>query len=93
MVKRKISVPYSPSIGSWLQELRENKGLTQRELADILGLSTPQMISNWENGRCAPSFSQLAVLSKVFDVTQKEMIDKLMDEQRKIFSESFSELT
>lgn len=92
MVRRKISVPYSGSIGIWLQQLRESKGLTQRELADILGLKTSQMISNWENGRCAPSFYQLPVLCKVFDVSEKAMTDKLIEEQKKMFSESLSKL-
>jgi len=32
--------------------LREKVGLTQREVSDSLGYSTPQFISNVERGRC-----------------------------------------
>ena len=47
-----------------LKQLRQKKGLTQGELANILGLK-PTAISNQNE----PSFDKLIALSKEFDVT------------------------
>lgn len=38
--------------GNEWKSLRERAGLTQREVSDSLGYSTPQFISNVERGRC-----------------------------------------
>jgi len=39
------------TLGVWLRELREARGLSQRELADTLGLEYYTFISQLENGR------------------------------------------
>lgn len=39
------------TLGLWLRSLREEKGLSQRELADILSLDYYTFISQLENGR------------------------------------------
>jgi len=39
------------SLGLWLRSLREERGLSQRELADILSLDYYTFISQLENGR------------------------------------------
>ena len=51
-----------------LKQLRQKQGLTQSELANILGLK-PTAISNYESNRNEPSFDKLIALSKEFDVT------------------------
>lgn len=51
-----------------LKQLRQKNKLTQRELADILGLK-PTAISNYESKRNEPSFDKLVALSKYFDVS------------------------
>ncbi len=51
-----------------LKQLRQKKGLTQGELAEVLGLK-PTAISNYESKRNEPSFDKLVALSKQFDVT------------------------
>lgn len=39
------------ALGQWLRSLREERGLSQRELADILELDYYTFISQLENGR------------------------------------------
>lgn len=56
-----------------LKRLREEKGLTQSELADELSV-TPQSVSRWEKGLAYPDIEKLPQLSKLFDVS----IDELM---------------
>jgi transcriptional regulator with XRE-family HTH domain len=42
------------TIGAILRRLRQEKGLTQREVAEAVGVSQG-VVAHWENGRCAPS--------------------------------------
>ena len=56
-----------------LKKLREEKGMTQSELADSLSV-TPQSVSRWEKGLAYPDIEKLPQLSKWFDVS----IDELM---------------
>lgn len=52
----------------YLKELRENKGLTQSELAKILSVS-PSSIGMYEQGRREPDSETLRKLSSFFNVT------------------------
>ena len=49
-----------------LRELRLEKGLTQRQLAHQLSLS-PNIVCEWEKGRCSPSIEALKKLSAIFE--------------------------
>ena len=51
-----------------LKELRNEKGLTQKRLAEELN-TTDDSIFSWEKGRSQPSFDTLRALCKYFDVT------------------------
>ena len=55
---------------SWhdiLRELREEKGLNQTQLAQILNVKQ-KTISNWETGRNQPSYEILKQYSQFFNV-------------------------
>ena len=52
-------------IGKFISELRKEKGLTQKELADKIGV-TDRAISKWENGRGMPDISLLRKISDFF---------------------------
>lgn len=54
-------------------ELRRNKGITQQELAAVVGVSF-QTISKWENGSAMPDITYLPVLAEYFKVS----VDQLM---------------
>jgi len=53
--------------------LRKQKGMTQEELAKLLGVSN-QSVSKWESAQCCPDIGLLPELAKVFGVS----IDTLM---------------
>lgn len=54
--------------------LRENAGLSVRDLQEIFGFSTPQAIYKWQRGTALPTIDNLLVLSKLFEVTVDEIL-------------------
>lgn len=53
--------------GQKLAQLREDKGLSQEQLAEQLGVSR-QTISNWENNKVSPDVNMAAQICRFFDV-------------------------
>jgi len=56
-----------------LYELRKEKGITQSELAEILGVSF-QTISKWENGVTIPDVKNVIAMAEFFDVTTDQIL-------------------
>ena len=56
-----------------LKTLREKTGLTQKELASSLGISTASVI-HYEQGKKKPSFDALLAIGKQFNVSIDEML-------------------
>lgn len=61
------------SIGNRISQLRKEKGITQEEIADKLGV-TPQAVSKWENDISYPDILLLPKIAKMFDVTVDELL-------------------
>ena len=55
------------SMGSMIAKLRKEKGMTQEQLANELGI-TYQAVSKWENGLSSPDISTLPLLADLFGV-------------------------
>ena len=60
--------------GKNIVRLREESGLSVRELQDIFGFATPQAIYKWQHGAALPTIDNLIVLSAVFKVSMEEII-------------------
>ena len=54
--------------GSNIVRLREDAGLSVRDLQDIFGFATPQAIYKWQRGLTMPTIDNLVVLSMTFRV-------------------------
>ncbi len=61
-------------IGQFLKELRKEKGITQAQLAETLGVAN-RSVSRWENGVNMPDFSLLIEIAKFYDVEIGEILD------------------
>lgn len=55
-------------IGTRLSGCRQNKNMTQEELARRLGI-TPQAVSKWERGQSFPDISMLADMAQLLEVS------------------------
>ena len=60
-------------IGSFLAELRKEKGLTQEKLGEKLGVSN-KTVSRWENGNYLPPVEMLQALSTYYGITINEIL-------------------
>lgn len=61
-------------IGGFLKEARKEKGLTQEQLAEVLGVSD-RTVSRWETGTNLPDLSILIELADYYDIEIKEILD------------------
>lgn len=69
-------------IGNRIRELREERGMTQDELAKVVNVSR-QTISKWELGKSQPDIESLWVLSNYFQVNIDVLVGR---KNRSLFS-------
>ena len=62
------------NIGNKIRELRKQRGLTQEQLADSIGISF-QAVSKWENNIALPDIALAPVLASYFGVSMDELFD------------------
>ena len=72
-------------IGKFILRLRTEKGLTQAELANKLGV-TDRAVSNWENGRRMPDIAFLPSLCDILDISMSELLtgERLHSEEKEL---------
>ena len=61
-------------IGSFLRELRTEKGLTQEQLDEKLNVSG-RTVSRWENGNNMPDLSIIVELADFYDIDIRELLN------------------
>jgi len=59
-----------------LRYLRIKASLSQRDVAESLGLESGQFISNFERGACLPPLKSLPELASLYRVPLKRLFDK-----------------
>jgi transcriptional regulator with XRE-family HTH domain len=63
--------------GHWLRELREKRGLSQRELADKVGAAVYTLISQLEHGRGSIPADQYLVWAQALGIEPDELARRL----------------
>ena len=67
-MKRKIPTINMVKTGQNILHLREQAGLSVKELQEIFGFATPLAIYKWQRGTAMPTVDNLVVLAAVFNV-------------------------
>ena len=70
-------------IGKFIAEQRKEKNLTQKQLADLLGV-TNKSVSRWETGVNMPDISLFIPLSEALDISLVELLEgrKIMEDKQ-----------
>ncbi len=66
------------AIGDRIAELRRQKGMTQEELAGIIGVSA-QSVSKWENSITMPDIMLLPIIADIFSVSIDSLYGKTVN--------------
>lgn len=66
-------------LAEFLKNRRVQKGLTQSAVAEKLGYTTSQFISNWERGISSPPMKTLKKLSKMYGVSPEEVYEIVLE--------------
>ena len=54
--------------GQNISMLREQRGISVRQLQNMMGFATPQAIYKWQHGESLPTVDNLVALSAIFAV-------------------------
>jgi len=70
------------TLNDYLRQKRLDSGLSQLDVARVLGYSSPQFVSNWERGLVSPPLETIAVLIDLYKIPASEVVDRILDETR-----------
>jgi len=76
-------------IARLLKKKRIEAGLTQAEVAEMLGYTSSQFISNWERGLAKPPAFMLKSLAKIYKMDAKVLLDMLLESVTKNIEREF----
>lgn len=68
--------------GNLLRDLRKAKGLTQKQIAENLGVQ-PKTVSKWETGHGFPDVAYLQALSELLGVSTNSLLSGNLDKNKK----------
>ena len=60
--------------GERIKELREERGISVRQLQDFLGFEQPQAIYKWQKGMSLPTFDNMYAMACFFGVGIDEIL-------------------
>ena len=61
-------------IGTKIKQQRKKKGLTQKELASILGLGGVTTVASWEQGLSNPPAKRIPAIADALDISVSELL-------------------
>lgn len=68
--------------GKLLSDLRKSKGLTQKQVAEVLGV-VPKTVSKWETGKGFPDVSTVPALADILGVTERALLSGCLPQNAK----------
>lgn len=84
MVKKNVA------LGLYLKERRVSSGLSQNNVADKLGYTSAQFVSNWERGLCSPPMDILNKLIKLYKMDAKQLMKCMLEDTKRELAADFA---
>lgn len=81
------------SLAELIRNSRIEKEISQKQLAEKLGYSSSQFVSNWERGISSPPLDKLEEICRSLGIAPNEIIETIMYETEKNLIGQFSKLT
>lgn len=69
-----ITVVDLKATGENIIRLREERGLSVKDLQEMFGFATPQSIYKWQQGQAIPTVDNLFTLAKIFEVSIENIV-------------------
>lgn len=63
------------TLGLYLKKSRNEAGISQREVSDKLGHSTPQYLSNVERGVCLLAPKHFKTIAKLYNIESQKILN------------------
>ena len=60
--------------GENINRLRQDAGISVRELQEVFGFATPQAIYKWQHGTTLPTIDNLVVLARILRVSMEDIL-------------------
>ena len=76
------------NIADRIQSLRKSKGISQEQLADVVGVSR-QAVSKWESEQTIPDLEKIVLMSEYFDVTTDYILKGIEPVSAEMNAENF----
>ena len=70
-------------LSKFLKNQRVKASFSQADLSKQLGYTSPQIVSNWERGICAPPLNILYDLVTLLKIDKKQITELLIEESRR----------
>jgi transcriptional regulator with XRE-family HTH domain len=79
------------SFGTMIAKLRKEKGMTQLDLAKMMGV-TDKAVSKWERDLSFPDVNSLPRLSEIFGVTVDELMQNKVESQNVVQAKKLNKM-
>ena len=70
----KIPCVNVPATGDNINRIRQESGLSVRQIQEVFGFATPQAIYKWIHGTSMPTIDNLVILAAVFGVGMDDIV-------------------
>ena len=77
-------------LGSLIRDSRLKVSLSQKGLAELLGYSGPQFISNWERGVSYPPTQRVSTVLEALKISKEEYIDVYLKQKEIVLKEQLN---
>jgi transcriptional regulator with XRE-family HTH domain len=76
-------------LGTVFREARVNRGISQREVAEMVGYSSSQFISNVERGASVASLVLMAKLIRIYKISPERVVNLILESQKQLLHKKF----